>query len=63
MACKREMSRLALPASIEGLGMLLTESSDMTLADELDGRVGGEGGAFSGNPRTLLLGIAACSHR
>lgn len=41
----REMSRLVLPASNEGRAMKLEASSPMNLADELEGRVGGEGGA------------------
>lgn len=40
-----EMSRLALGASVEGRASVLTASSDITLAEELEGRVGGDGGA------------------
>lgn len=38
-------SRLALGTSVEGRAKVLAASSDITLAEELEGRVGGDGGA------------------
>jgi hypothetical protein len=57
------LSRLTLLASTDGLGPVtllkrLTASSGIALAEELDGRVGGDGGAPTGE-RWVLLGACA----
>lgn len=54
------LSMLALPASIDGRGMLLimlAPSSGMYLAEEVEGREGGDGGALAGILCTLLGGM------
>lgn len=57
-----ELSMLIFPVSIDGLVMALIASSGIVRADELDGRVGGDGGAPIGYRWTLLGGTTGCSH-
>src|SRR5690625_1910217 len=60
-----ELSTLHFPVSMDGLAMqliMLPASSGPVLAEELDGRVGGDGGAPRGCLCTLLEGTAGGSH-